>query len=822
MTTAGGDPPASPEPRDAVSGRVSDVSGGQVAIGDRVVQIDAHGAAHVVINEGTAVTITRRPSPVMRPAPPFPDMVGRAQELASISASLQQGRSVEVVGPSGIGKTALLRAASNARLPESTHDGVIAVPAQIGVPESLNYVFDACYEGTRRMVPRREELASALAELHLLVVIDDPSLDRESLDQLRLSLPGSLLLLSAHEQRIYRDVDALVLPGLPDQDGVALIEAYVGRTLTERERSVGVRVCEVLHGTPLELVRFASLVRSETDGDLVSVARAFGVDAQPEDVLVAVQRSTTVDEDAVLAALAAFGAPVGASLVAAMSGRPDAGELLVRLAERGLVGGDDLQGWRRRDQYAVPPEERQRAAVVLTLWIQRRTVVEEVAGELPAINSVLDSSLRDRRWADVIALAAAAERPLALSSRWSAWETTLQSGLHAARSAGDTASERFFAHQLQVMQSAMAPPPSPPHPPPSPSPTPPVPPPEPPDDDGPGVPGRPWLKIVGGILGVVLLVVVVVVVVGLMVDGDDPPPPPPDAQTVGVEFGDVVVGGEQVQGLPLPVSGAEPPLEVTGDGGSFVYTLSEQCAFDPDGCVVEVAFVPTDVGLASSRVEVVDASGDVVAIVEASGFGVEDVAFGEPNLVAFTLGDENGVLLLGEPEQRTVRVWNEPADGVAPSEGSVLSVDVTGPAFLVDPGLPACGLVSEVALACDVGGLAPGSTQDFVVTLVADDLGDVVLTSTMLSVDGVVGRSQVRVFSVDEGADVTATTCTVPDLVGLPVDQAEQVAFEAGFFLDAFVVEDGQASGLVLDQDPRPGAEVDCDSLVLVGFSGLA
>jgi energy-coupling factor transporter ATP-binding protein EcfA2 len=795
---------------------VSDVSGGQVAIGDRVVQIDAHGAAHVVINEGTAVTITRRRSPTMRPAPPFAGMVGRAQELARISTSLQQGRSVEVVGPSGIGKTVLLRAASNARLPESAHDGVIAVPAQIGVPESLNYVFDACYEGTRRMVPRREELASALAELHLLVVIDDPLLDRESLDQLRLSLPGSLLLLSAHEQRIYRDVDALMLSGLPEQDGVALIEAYVGRTLTERERSVGVRVCEVLHGTPLELVRFASLVRSETDGDLVSVARGFGVDAQPEDVLVAVQRSTTVDEDAVLAALAAFGAPVGASLVAAMSGRPDAGEVLVRLAERGLVGGDDLQGWRRRDQYAVPPEERQRAAVVLTLWIQRRTVVEEVAGELPAINSVLASSLRDQRWADVIALAAAAERPLALSSRWSAWETTLQSGLRAARSAGDTASARFFAHQLQVMQSAMAPPPSTPTPPPTP------PPPVPPDDDGPVAPGRPWLKIIGGIIGVALLLVVVVVVVGLMVDGDDPPPPPPGAQTVGVEFGEVVVGGEQVQGLPLPVSGAEPPLDVTGQDGSFFYTLSEECAFDADSCVIEVIFVPVDVGLASSRVEVVDAFGDVVAVVEASGAGVDDEAFGEPNLVAFTLGDESGVLALGEPEQRTVRVWNEPADGVAPSEGSVLAVDVTGPAFLVDPGLPECDLLSDVALACDVGGLAPGSTQDFVVTLVAGDVGDVVLTTTMLSFDGVVGRSQVRVFSVTGNTDVTAITCTVPDLVGLPVDQAEKVAFEAGFFFDAFVVEDGTASGIVLSQDPRAGAEVDCESLVVVEFSGLA
>jgi len=42
-----------------VSGQVSDVSGGQVAIGDKVVQID--GGAHVVFNDCLAMQITRRP-----------------------------------------------------------------------------------------------------------------------------------------------------------------------------------------------------------------------------------------------------------------------------------------------------------------------------------------------------------------------------------------------------------------------------------------------------------------------------------------------------------------------------------------------------------------------------------------------------------------------------------------------------------------------------------------------------------------------------------------------------------------------------------------
>jgi hypothetical protein len=156
MNDAGTPRRATPEPGVAVSGRIADVSGGQVAIGDKVVQIDAQGNAQVVINEGTPVQIKRRDPPILRPAPAATGFVGRASEVAAVGAALQGGRSVEVIGPSGIGKTALLRFVSNGGLPDTTPDGVVAVPAGLGVPDSLNYLFDACYEGTRRMVPRRE------------------------------------------------------------------------------------------------------------------------------------------------------------------------------------------------------------------------------------------------------------------------------------------------------------------------------------------------------------------------------------------------------------------------------------------------------------------------------------------------------------------------------------------------------------------------------------------------------------------------------------------------------------------------------------------
>ena len=436
-----------------VHGHVSDVSGGQVAVGGRVFQIDAAQGSYVVINADSEVEVVRRPAPVLRPPPPFPGLVARTAELRRIRDALRSGLSVEVYGPGGIGKSALLRTASNSPLQDCTPDGVVAIPARLGTADTLSYVFDTCYVGTRRVVPRREELMTALAALRLTLVLDDTSLSREDIDAIRLALPSSLLLLAGVDQRVFDGVEGIALGGLTPDEGVDLVEAAVGRELTQRERTVGARVSEVLHGTPIELVRFASLVRAD-DGDLVSVARGFGVDAQPEDLLVAVQRSVSVEEQGVLAALAAFDASVGAGPVAAFSGHPDAGALLVELCQRGLVQGDDLQGWRVRDRTPAPPEDRQRAATVLTTWIRGRSVPEEVAGEIPAIASALHQARQDRRWVDAISLAATAERPLALAGRWSAWRDTLDAGLEAAHAVGDVASARFFDHQLEVIATA--------------------------------------------------------------------------------------------------------------------------------------------------------------------------------------------------------------------------------------------------------------------------------------------------------------------------------------------------------------------------------
>lgn len=726
-----------------VHGQVSDVSGGQVAVGGRVFQIDAAEGSYVVINAEAEVEISRRPSPVLRPPPQFAGLVGRAAERRRIRDALVAGRSVEVHGAGGIGKTALLRASSNDALPPSTPDGVVAIPARLGMADTLGYVFDTCYVGTRRVVPRHEELISALAELRLLLVVDDTSLTREDIEALREAVPRSLLLLSATEPRVFQGVESVPLGGLGVEEGVDLIGAAVGRDLTQRERDVAARVTDVLHGTPLELVRFASLVRGD-EGDLVSVARGFGVDAQPEDLLVAVRRSVSPDEDEVLAALAAFGAPVGAGPVAAFTGRADSGALLLDLCHRGLVQGDDLQGWRVRERIAAPPEDRHRATAVLTSWVRDRPVPEEVAGEIPVIDSVMTQAARDRRWVDVVTLAAAAERPLALSGRWAAWRNTLEAGRTAALTIDDHASARFFSHQLAVVAAAETEAPLPDEPasstdlsgPPrhptarrmrEPEHREPTPPP----------PRRPWAVIVAALLGVLALSVFAVRAV---TDDDDPRPP---QQTTAATT------------RPTTPPTTEPTTQPTG-------------------------------GLAA------------------------------PNLWAFTFASESPEVRVGEERQLTVRVWNEPLDSrrVGPSGPSTLIVSASGDEVELLAGTPGCTRDGDV-LDCRVPELAPDGKHNVTLTLIGRAEGQVDLF-TVVEFEGVASQTDPRRLTVEE-----VVGCEVPNLLGLPVDQAEAVLLERGLEAEPVGVEDGRASGLVIDQSPAPGERVQCGVTVTLSFSTI-
>jgi energy-coupling factor transporter ATP-binding protein EcfA2 len=443
-----------------VGAQVSNVSGGQIAVGNRVVQINAEHGSVVVAGDTQPLEVVRRPAPIQRGLRAPRRLVGRKKELDRVHAMLDQGRSVEITGPHGIGKTTLLSALSAMPLPQATPDGVVAPPAGLPVDDVLQFVFDACLERNQRIQPTPEEVRRYLRDLRLFVILDDPDLSGEDVERVIRALPAAVFAVGTPDKRFVAGDVPVTLKGLDTEDAVKLLADALGRELGPDEDEAAARLTTGLAGVPLEILQLAAVV---ADRGLSLNTVAYEIAPAMDDPRAELQSATvdTLDarERSVLVALAAFGgAAVGIGLLATYAAEPDAGSIVRRLVARGLARGDDVAGWAPEDQSMADEDDRSRAAQAIIGWVgEEGRDPREVALESPAILAVGRLDFDAGRYDSVIRLAAATESALALAGGWGAWKSILATGLAAARAVSDHASEAFFSHQLDVRADMLRP-----------------------------------------------------------------------------------------------------------------------------------------------------------------------------------------------------------------------------------------------------------------------------------------------------------------------------------------------------------------------------
>ncbi|MFC9977606.1 ATP-binding protein [Spirillospora sp. NPDC127200] len=223
-------------------------------------------------------------------------LVGRARELAQVSASLAVSRLVTLTGVGGVGKSRVaLRAARNAR---SRHpDGVWLV--ELGalrhaalLPHTVAAVLGMADQTVR---PQIEVLAEYLADRRALLVLDGCEHLRSSVAELVQALlaaaPGLVVLATGRqalglpgERRI--TVPPLPVPDLRDPPGgprsrtlrneaVTLFlaraaDAVPGFALGDGEEETVARLCRSLDGIPLALELAAVRLRSMTAAEILA------------------------------------------------------------------------------------------------------------------------------------------------------------------------------------------------------------------------------------------------------------------------------------------------------------------------------------------------------------------------------------------------------------------------------------------------------------------------------------------------------------------------------------------------------------------------
>ncbi|HEX2077216.1 MAG TPA: choice-of-anchor D domain-containing protein [Longimicrobium sp.] len=437
----------------SIQGQINGTVSGQAAIGQYVYQISGvHGGVVNLPAPEEAVRPHPRPTPVLRRPRPFPDLLDREAETRSAVAALGAAQPVELHGEAGIGKSSLLQRLAYHEAANAFPSGVVHLHAHNRQPGDLcQKLWEAFYRCDKPYVPDHGTLVDDLQDHQALVLLDEVTLDRRSMEEVMDTAPACTFVISSERWTGPRGVRALQVGPLPGPEAEVLLERALERPLDDDERAEVATLCDAVAGNPQRLLQAAAEVR--TEGLPLSRAARRAV----REVLDALDQTRR----AVLGALAALdGARTGTEHVAAIAGAPDAEEVLPALAKRCLVRAED-------DRWAcapgiTPPEAevdawRERALAHFTGWAEAADAEPAVvAAEADALTSVLRWAGERARWPEVIRLAKAVEKPFSLAALPDAWEQALQWLERAARETEDREAIAFALHQRGTRAACLA------------------------------------------------------------------------------------------------------------------------------------------------------------------------------------------------------------------------------------------------------------------------------------------------------------------------------------------------------------------------------
>jgi hypothetical protein len=393
-----------------------------------------------------------RATPVLLRPRSMRGMFGRRAELEAIFSALAGGLPVELIGPQGIGKTALLRSIAFHPSAAAFADGVIYLAArQRSSGDLQRQLFDAFYESEHTRKPTTAEIRHALQDKRVLILLDDVQLKRPELEQLLDAAPGAGFVVATRARRLYSEVRHLPLQGLPVEDARDLLEREIAPPLEDGERRAAAALCAALNGHPRRILLAAGLLR-----DRRGLLDAWADRITPENLIAESLASLNPQQRRILLVLTALpGVPIPAHHIAGIAELSDIESQLAALLQRALVIGthsghrlaDGVGDQLRRTEELRPWINR--AITYYTAWAERyRRDPHALLDESEALRCVQLHAAKARRWGEALRLGQIVEGALAAGVQWDAWAMVLEQCLLAARATGDRAAEAWALHQI--------------------------------------------------------------------------------------------------------------------------------------------------------------------------------------------------------------------------------------------------------------------------------------------------------------------------------------------------------------------------------------
>jgi hypothetical protein len=420
-----------------------------------LVQGDRNTVSMTFNYDGAIVSPAGMP-PVIRPAPPpvrllpspFSDLLDRTGPTGVLMQAVGSKVTAELIGPTGIGKSALLRYLCGQVDVSGFSSGIVYLE-QRGQPveDLLQFLFDAFYDAPPNFTPVGGRLLRYLQAVQALVVIDDAKLERADIDHLRNVAAGCSFVLAGDRAQM-TESRAITLTGLPEDSARTLLERNLRRPLAEPEQEAAHEIWTRVDGNPLYLIQAAGLVE-QLRTTLVELAPRLQGGAAAilgNDVLAA----CSPEEKALLVTLGALGdAPVAQKQLVAIAGEPAAAASLISLADRGLVQSHSPSFTAVANVKAALPEPAGPQALDSVLqWLAGPRDQLELVEAAPVVQHAMALAAAAQRWPDVVRLARSVESALAASGRWGAWKQVLDNALSAARKTGDNGQTGWALHQL--------------------------------------------------------------------------------------------------------------------------------------------------------------------------------------------------------------------------------------------------------------------------------------------------------------------------------------------------------------------------------------
>ncbi|MFI8321951.1 ATP-binding protein [Streptomyces sp. NPDC085529] len=207
-----------------------------------------------------AATVPAPPGPA---APELP-LLEREEQRARLTETLTRGRSARLTGPDGSGRTALLDAVAD-DCATLAPDGVVRLSGHHRTTGELLHELRTAVLHAPHHRPDHDGLRADLAGIGAVVVVDDLEFGGAALDELLAAAPECAFLLAAAPGVPAPSADApieeVALPGLGRAASLALLEAAVGRRLTDEEANWAGDLWFESEGLPLRFVQAGALLR---------------------------------------------------------------------------------------------------------------------------------------------------------------------------------------------------------------------------------------------------------------------------------------------------------------------------------------------------------------------------------------------------------------------------------------------------------------------------------------------------------------------------------------------------------------------------------